>query len=180
MIFAIQVSHPATQPPDPPEAEDLAQAIQAIYPMDTEDLILVWNHVPIRLSYKYDVSILIDDLLSLLTAVLGATDGEYTVHWGSDTFNAVWKLRWGNGKMHIESNWQSALGNYEGLLNSHPTLDVGYEDFIAEWKMLLEQLQADVASAQVEITDSTSLNKLQAIDSSIPRYGQLYSSDLTT
>lgn len=44
----------------------MADAVGERYPSEGEDAILVWNLVPVRLSYGHDLAALLDDLVPLL------------------------------------------------------------------------------------------------------------------
>lgn len=50
MTFTIQESNPALTRCDDLEVEELATAIQLVFPINTETAILVWNAVPIQLT----------------------------------------------------------------------------------------------------------------------------------
>ena len=59
MHFYIQTSNPYIANKTNADDNKLSEAIESIFPMDTEELILFWNHVGIPLSYKYDISYMI-------------------------------------------------------------------------------------------------------------------------
>src|SRR5437016_710667 len=115
MNFEIQACNPKTRKPTEIRVEDLAAAIQAVFRLDSEDAILFWNWVPVRISYKYDLSVMIDDLLTLLNDLLSVPGGRRSVYWGSNTFQAEWHLVWADGRVAITAQWESVAGNYEEL-----------------------------------------------------------------
>ncbi|OQY54035.1 MAG: hypothetical protein B6245_21870 [Desulfobacteraceae bacterium 4572_88] len=53
MKFLIQSGNPLWSPPDELAAEYLSEAIEAIFPMDTEDAVMIWGDESVSLSYKY-------------------------------------------------------------------------------------------------------------------------------
>ncbi|BAY41833.1 hypothetical protein NIES2111_62290 (plasmid) [Nostoc sp. NIES-2111] len=67
MSFYIQVSNPIFLYSPSEIVSDLAEAIQVIYPMETEKAFIIWNHTYIPLSYKYNLSVIIDDILPMLS-----------------------------------------------------------------------------------------------------------------
>ena len=67
--FCIQVSNPNFLP-SAEEVEYLYQAINTIFPERTETAYLLWNSIPVRIDYKYDLYVLIDDIPPLLDALL--------------------------------------------------------------------------------------------------------------
>ena len=60
--FAIQASNPTVMSATGQRVKTLASAIPAIFPVTTEEAYMVWNWVPVRISYKYDLYVLIDDI----------------------------------------------------------------------------------------------------------------------
>jgi hypothetical protein len=157
--FSIQSSAPVAQPAE--RAADLAQAIYEIYPMDTEDAILNWNLVAVRVGYRYDVSVMIDDALPLLTAIAGSDIGERSVTWGSDTFNATWDVTWVDDALRATGEWRSISGDYEHLLNDRPTVSIKRAAFLAEWSGLLETVLRGVEASGVSLERPEQLTQLR-------------------
>ena len=79
MSFLIQTGNPALEPTDDREVEGLPLAIQTVFPLATEAAILVWNRVPVQLSYKYDLGDVVHDLLPMLDDVLTRAAGTTSV-----------------------------------------------------------------------------------------------------
>ncbi len=175
MKFVIQVCNPTVRQAERESVGDVAAAIQAIYPSDTEDAILVWNRIPIRINYKYDLSVLFDDLIAVLLNVRGSDIGQYRVYWGSDTFRAQWILTWESDRVSIRATWDSTNGSYEDLLNSRNEVTIGRAEFLAEWKALLGKIISSIQKAGIEIADQAGLRSLREIEAAIPSYGVLYS-----
>ncbi|MGW9310421.1 hypothetical protein ACWGRK_17035 [Saccharomonospora azurea] len=162
MEFAVQVGCPRTLRPEGPAA-DMADAISELYPLDTEDLILVWNLVPIRLSYRYDVSVLMDDLVPLLEEVQGGLRAERAVRWASDTFAAEWKLVPDRTRLRISAQWFSTLGNYEDLLNTRGVVETPVENFVREMGKIVDRTCADIEASGIEIEDEDILHRAQSL-----------------
>jgi hypothetical protein len=161
LLFSIQPSAPIVQPAH--DAADLAAAIAAIYPMDTEDAILNWNRVPVRIGYRYDLSVLIDDLLPLLAAVSEQPAGEYRVEWGSDTFAARWDLGWSGDELGITSEWHSISGDYQELLNDRRTVALRRAEFLGEWCGLLAKVLSAVERSGVLLERTSQLEQLRKL-----------------
>jgi hypothetical protein len=158
--FAIQSCLPVPRTPQTARLPDLAAAIQEIFPMDTEDAILLWNRVPVRMGYKYDLSVMIDDLLPLLRNLTSQEVGSDEVHWASDTFRANWALQWNSDSLRIESTWYSVLGDYEELLNRRGHLEISLRLFVSEWKRFLRKVRDCLDQAQVTFVDATAWQTL--------------------
>src|SRR5258705_95085 len=101
MRFWIQAGNPRHFPILGKDVSDLSEAIEEIFPMETEDAIIVWNQSLIPISYKYDLSVMIDDVLPMLARLLDRTSGSDQVNFGSDTFQTDWSLNWTEGDLSI-------------------------------------------------------------------------------
>ena len=56
MAFYIQASNPRFIESISYEVESLSDAVESIFPLNTENAFLVWNYISVPLSYKYDIS----------------------------------------------------------------------------------------------------------------------------
>ncbi|MFC0598340.1 hypothetical protein [Streptomyces palmae] len=151
MSFWLQSGNPETLKVGP--AADMADATGQMYPMSTEDAILFWNRIPVRLEYRYDIPVLLDDLVPLLEEVQDPTFSQKLVHWGSDTFSTEWHIARDGDSIRIDSRWHSIHGGYEFLLNDRSRLTVGIESFVAEWLKVLRRITADLAICHVQLED---------------------------
>jgi hypothetical protein len=120
------------------------------------------------------VGIIVGDLPPMLRSLIDDDEGRFHVHFGSDTFNVVWDLAWRGDSLTVDSNWYSVHGGYEDLLNARPTLDVGRQDFICEWKPLLRRVLDAVDESGIEISDRSDVDSLRDLDSLIREPGILY------
>ena len=82
MPFVIQASSPRWTGAHDPEDSTLSEAVQVVFPMEAEAAVLEWNHVPGLLSYRYDISICLDDVIDMLTTLMSC-DGVYENYWPS-------------------------------------------------------------------------------------------------
>ncbi|NXY96852.1 hypothetical protein HYE82_21185 [Streptomyces sp. BR123] len=74
-----------------------------MYSSESEDAVLVWNQVPVPLTYRYDIAVLLQDLVPLLEGVRRPEFSAAEVFWGSDTFSAEWKLAREGGDLRIRA-----------------------------------------------------------------------------
>jgi hypothetical protein len=150
LVFSIQPGDPLVEPAE--RAADLAAAIQTVFPMDTDDAILNWNRIAVRLGYRYDVSVMIDDLLPLLAEVTDEPSGRRRVVWASDTFHADWDVHWlGDELLSVDAEWHSISGDYAGLLNERPTVTLPRTAFVAEWRRLLAAVLRGIDASGVKL-----------------------------
>lgn len=162
MSFWIQTGNPALQDVDV-VADNMADAITMLYPLDTDQLILSWNLVPIALTYCEDVQVLVDDIVVLLEQLRDPASESARVYWGSSTFRAEWWLRRDGTDLVVESRWDSTNGNYEFLLNDRARLTVDAVDFTREWLKVLHRLVEDVAAKSVAMENADMLLRARAL-----------------
>ena len=122
MKFCIQTSNPKWEI-NKYDANNtcLSEAIEDAFILNTENAFICWNHIYISLSYKYDISYMIDDVLKMISKIQENNHGELTICWLPDTFRCDWKIEWKSGEIYIISHWESIV-----------------VQFTNEWKKLLE------------------------------------------
>ncbi|MBY8880539.1 DUF6086 family protein [Actinacidiphila acidipaludis] len=162
MSFWVQTGRPALQDVDV-VADNLADAITMLYPLDTDQLILSWNLVPIALSYCEDVQVMVDDIVVLLEQLRDPATESARVYWGSSTFRAEWRLRREGPNLVVESRWESTSGSYEFLLNDRSPLTVDTVAFTREWLKVLRRLVEDVAAKSVALDNADMLLRARAL-----------------
>ena len=174
MHFFILSSNPYIANKTNADDNKLSEAIESIFPMDTEELILFWNHVGIPLSYKYDISYMIDDILMILQHLQSEEKGELLIHWLPDTFRADWKLEWSGEMISINANWESLKGDLQEVLVNSKKVEVLKSEFMNEWKMLLKILISALERNGYHQLIKNQYNKLVKIFKNIQGYGILY------
>lgn len=165
-MFSIQVGNPIVLLKPDVACEDLRDAIEEIFPMETEEALLVWSGIPILLSYKYDICILIDDLLPMLEILLRNRSGQYSICFPSNTFRVDWALQWQDGLLTIDSAWHEVNGD-KSLLNENSQLNIGLPSFLAEWKSLLQKIISSLELSQVKIVNHEEFTLLRQITDDI-------------
>jgi len=175
--FAIQASNPTVISATGQRVKTLASAIPAIFPVTTEEAYMLWNRVPVRISYKYDLYVLIDDIPPMLSQLLDRDAGTHEFGWGSSTFSARWQLNWSEGQLRIAARWRSVAGGYESLLNTRSELVFGQNDFVYEWKALLACLLRCIDTSGIHITREQDLATIRELEAAIPRFGRYYTQE---
>ncbi|MEQ7053300.1 hypothetical protein ABN764_21900 [Paenibacillaceae sp. P-4] len=140
MSFIIQASCPRITGVFDSEAESLSDAIESSFPLLTENAVIVWNYVPILLGYKYDISIMIDDILEILEVLRKEDSGAKTIHWASNTFAHVWHLSWDSTQLVIKAKWGDVSGRTGQLLQNSGNVTLTKQSFSSEWKRVLQNL----------------------------------------
>src|SRR5689334_16049310 len=101
-MFDIQISNPVAIESRDKDDTNLNEAIQSIFPFKNEYCFVVWNHIFIPVSYKYDISFMINDIIRILDFIKRG-DGCLEIHWASDTFASIWRIECTSQSIKIES-----------------------------------------------------------------------------
>lgn len=117
----------------------IAEAIYTIFPLKTENAILFWGEEQIELSYRYDFSIMIEDILEMILNLQSKTVGEWSVDWSSDTFATNWNLIWSERKLEITAVWREEF-NAKNYLKDNNIIKIDKYIFLNEWKGVLNAL----------------------------------------
>jgi hypothetical protein len=137
-MFKIQLSNPVILPYEGDDAEiTLDEAIESIFPSDTEYLILTWNHIYIPLNYKYDISCMISDFIRILQFMENDSSEPLEIYWTSNTFASIWTLHQLGNEIKLHSKWNCVIGGTENLLNKSSENQLEKEEFKNEIKKLL-------------------------------------------
>ncbi|AUX36279.1 uncharacterized protein SOCE836_084860 [Sorangium cellulosum] len=155
----------------------MSDAIQTVFPMETERAILVWNHVYLPLSYKYDISLMVDDIVKICEDMLLMNHGTRLVHWPSNTFAAVWDIAWEPMVVSVEAQWSRVIGSTESILACRPRISISREDFLAEWKAPLDVVLVALETAGYTPKQIAELHRLKTVVAQLPQYGHLYRND---
>jgi len=175
MDFTIQASLPRNTSTYCVEDKKISEAIETVFPMMTEDAFMVWNTIYIPLSYKYDISYMIDDILMMLRKLREDTNGgTMQIAWPSDTFAAKWDLKWDNKTLIINTRWNCVSGHVEKLLNESNSMQIEIRDFITEWKSVLKVLIDNLLACGYCESNLSDINGLYDEFNAIDNYGAFY------
>jgi hypothetical protein len=172
--FVIQASCPRALLVHDPDDESLSDAIQTVFPMDTERAILAWHRVCVPLGYKYDVSLLVDDILGITEVMLVDERGARVVQWPSNTFAATWDITWDEEGTTVHAKWECVSGGIESLLVSRGSIAIPKKEFLAEWKSLLVVVERALDAAGYTESQLAGLSRLRRVIAALPGHGVLY------
>ena len=104
-------------------------------------LIMLWNGVPVRLSYQDDIPAMASTLIKMLQSVRrseAASGTSYTFI--TPNIDARWKVETDSEMITIEGHWRHVPGRYEASLNQLGIIRMPRAALLCEWKLLLQQL----------------------------------------
>lgn len=168
MKFLVQASNPRPSSLVSPDDSSLGEAIETIFPLRTDFALLVWNNVYVPLTYKYDISMMITDIISMLASVVARDEGSITVFWPSNTFSTRWILTWSSTDLSIITTWESVIGGTESMLNKVPSLNIDRNTFLLEWRPLLCKIKESILITSGTVDTKYMLADLDSILSKLP------------
>ncbi|MCX7746159.1 MAG: hypothetical protein N2645_04575 [Clostridia bacterium] len=179
MDFYIQASCPRYTGVYDEEDYNLSTAIETIFPMMAEKAIMAWKSIYIPLCYKYDISYMLEDILNILENLRDKVIGELSLHWASDTFANVWKIKWDSKDVEINSEWGSVLGHTEELLKLKGPVVISKKLFANEWKRVLHNVIEGLKLSGYSADKLPGMDRLISEYNTIEKEGILYDSKET-
>jgi len=156
----------------------LAEAYRHIFRRNLEYAILLWNGLPVRLSYQDDLSAMADNLIAMLHAVQRpeATSG-ISYSFQTPNVQTLWQIETDPEIITIEGFWRQLAGHYEAALNQVGMIRMPRLAFLCEWKLLLKQFIQAIADAEAVLTRPEARKQLQTLhrlEAGIPSRGRFY------
>jgi hypothetical protein len=180
MIFSIQLSVVKYIDSPSREYQDMEEALYHVVSEHSENAYLSWNHVPVQVSYKYDVFVMVPDVLKMMEAISTNRAGELCINWCSDTFSSRWDMKWAGSSIYVRSDWGSVVGELAHHLNQRRELTISCGSFLGEWASLLERLLKVIDDTQAIILDNRDTERARALLQHIAERGSLYAKPLAT
>jgi hypothetical protein len=156
----------------------LTEAYRHIFRRNLEYAILLWNGLPVRLSYQDDLAVMVSNLIAMLHAVqrLEATP-RTSYEFQTPNLHTLCQVEADPETVTIEGFWQHVPGRYEAALNQLGMIRMPRMAFLCEWKLLLQQFMQAIDDAEVVLTKSAARKQLQMLrrlEASIPSRGRFY------
>lgn len=133
-MFALQLGVPALVAVHDESDSTLSDAVQTVFPLD-ERVFLKWNGLTFSLSYKYDISLMLEDLVEMVLAVGKTGSGMFQVDWPSSGFPFHWTVRWNVSEVEIHAQPRHEPGAID--LSGHERVRVDRRAFLGAWQALL-------------------------------------------
>jgi hypothetical protein len=133
--------YPPTQPGvKDPQDTSLGEALESCFPCMMDGARLGWNGVSVPLSYKYDLSIIVHDVVALVQQLRTCPTGSFFINWPSNTFQGSWRVTTAGGRVQVTASWDSVSaqdGPLEDALNAAPVVETVQVDLMDQWVGLL-------------------------------------------
>lgn len=174
MFFKIQASSPKFTDTFDRHDETLSEAIETIFPLETEKLFIIWNNIYVPLCYKYDISIMLVDILNMIEYINSRISGTLKISWASDTFRCAWNIKWNEKELIIGSQWENVVGNIEKVLSQSGDVLTTRKEFLAEWKMVINNIIVGLEQCGYNTHLSQEMERLNSTYNLIEEFGILY------
>ncbi len=174
MEIWIQVSNPRYFTENNLDDQNIEEAIETVFPLNNENFYLVWNHIHIPLSYKYDASVMFNDIIFMVEELINKESGEFEIYWSSNTFACKWNFRYIEDELTIRAEWDAVMGKLVDVLSSCNTISISKKKFVAEWKCIILKILEALKAAKYEIVFGDEFKKIERILDSIREGGTLY------
>jgi hypothetical protein len=142
-------------------ASDLADAIELGFPMEADDAVMLWNNIPIPLNYKYDISVILPDVLDVLNHC--QEDKKIKTWFASNTFTTQWTVETKNEMVEVHADWRAVVGKNIIQLNQVPDISVPKAHFLKQWSDLLEKALIGVKRTVIIIEDTQQINEVESL-----------------
>ena len=139
---------------------DISEAIELCFPMDTDDAKMIWGGIDVPVNYKYDVSVVYEDIMELLCCCLKREST--TVYFGSNTFSGTLSIYPIEDSYIIRGSWDSLFGCKEVELNRIPKLRVSRSSFVNSWCSLLKEVLRTISQSNVSMELKRDLDDLHS------------------
>ncbi|MBX2998653.1 MAG: hypothetical protein KF893_09110 [Caldilineaceae bacterium] len=156
----------------------LEAAYRHLFRHNREYAILLWNGLPLRLSYQEDLPGMVNHIIALLYFVQDcSTPARRSFRFQTVNIKSLWQLEVDSTTVSIEGFWKQVPGRYETALNQLGTIRMARLAFLCEWKLLVEQLIQALVHGEVILTRPEAQKRLQilhALKEKIPSRGRFY------
>ena len=129
--------------------------------METDDAEMIWRGIKVPISYKYDLSVIFEDVVEMLKDCLNAE--ATNVYFGSNTFFGSLAISPLENDFRVIGEWESVSGSVEHDLNGASELVIDKAHFLKAWSELLKSGAQAVSASNLRGRLRAELNELQRL-----------------
>jgi hypothetical protein len=133
-VFTLHLGVPAFVATREESDSTLSDAVQTVFPLD-ERAFLEWNGLTLPLSYKYDISVMLEDIIEMVLAVRKTESGMFQVDWPSSGFPFHWAIKWNASEVEVHAQPRHEPGAVDLVGREGVRVDRG--SFLGAWRALL-------------------------------------------
>lgn len=125
--------------------ETLGDAVQSVFELNDEDAELEWNGVVFSLNYKYDLGMMVDDVVSMLRTILATSEGNMVIAWVSTGFPFTWRIDWSEDRIRLSATSRDSDAGLR--ISGLEELETSKKQFVREWQSVLAMIKARLSAA---------------------------------
>ncbi|HZN96441.1 MAG TPA: hypothetical protein VFB61_01765, partial [Gemmatimonadales bacterium] len=111
----------------------LSDAVQTIFSAD-DYAVMAWGAQEFRLGYKYDIGMMIDDIIEMILAIRKGDAGSFEVDWPSSGFPYLWSIKWNAADVEIVARARDEPGAVGRV--GRESVRIDRADFVRAWQTL--------------------------------------------
>jgi len=116
----------------------LSEAIYSAFPMETVDAVMTWGEERVRLSYRYVIADIIDDVLEMVHVMTAAPRrGRWRTTWPSNSFAGDWSMEWEGDALTITAEGREEFQASRYLVEND-RLETSKRAYLRYWGEVLE------------------------------------------
>lgn len=158
MGFALNAGRPAWVAARDDLDSNLSDAVQTVFPLE-ERALLEWNGVVFSLGYKYDISVMLEDIIEMVLAIGRTEAGSFQVDWPSSGFPFRWTVSWAASWVEVHAHARDEPGAVE--LAGRERVRVHRNSFVEAWQSLLGIVLSCLEEAGYDSFHLSGLNRLR-------------------
>lgn len=157
------------------EFEDPQESFTEILSSTREQLMFLWNGIPVSLDYPVTVashlSSILDFLEPLVQSPSQSTELKITTSFGKFDITAAPR---DEDRLLLRISMKDSQYALQSALNDMELIVIERSVFLSEWKMLLQQLLEAFLRSGVKVRNISQVERLYAINQNIEHFGQMY------
>jgi len=147
--FHLEAGRPVSTGDFDPTDETLVEMVQTVFPLNTDGVMLEWSGARLVLNYKYDISMMIDDVVILITHLDSNQHGEMIINWVSSGFPYRWEVNWVAPRLEIHS---SPHDPSKTTLTGRELICDSIEGFTHKWNPVLNNIISAATLAGYDVS----------------------------
>jgi len=140
--------------------ETIGEMVQTIFPLETNCVVVHWAGVPFTLNYKYDLGMMLEDILILLRELISKPSGKMTIAHVSSGYPYRWDVEWATPDLEIHA---FPHGHSISTQRGHELIRKSIHGFVAEWMPVLENVRSAAFHSGYDISSLRSGEILQSL-----------------
>lgn len=158
-MFELRAGTPACLGVHDESDSTLSDALQTIFSID-DHATMAWHRLEFRLGYKYDISMMIDDIITMVLAVRQNDAGLFEVDWPSSGFPYLWSIEWSATDVEVVARARDEPGAKE--LAGCELVRVERASFVRAWQSLLDIVLSCLVSSGYSSQQIAGFERLKA------------------